>query len=244
MKKLILSSMAVASMSMGAAIAGPADGVYTPYVEPGVREIDFRHASVRRGDDPRHSDSSIGLGFGAGEYWFTKVHLKYHRDGDSSSEYDAVEWENKYQLSAVGQYAVDIGFLANIARPDSSSAGYAVTFGPLFQTVVSNTQINANFLFSRNYHSDFSNPMRLAYQWQARYLMNPKFDFGAQGFGELGKWDDWAPRSEQSHILGPAVFGRLPLAGRQALKYNAAYLFDADDDRHSKTFRMQVEYEF
>jgi hypothetical protein len=40
------------------------------------------------------------------------------------------------------------------------------------------------------------------------------------------------------------VFGKFSLGGRQFFKYNAAYLIDASDSRHSKTFRMQAEYEF
>lgn len=244
MKKLILSSIAVLGLFMDPAIAGPADSVYTPYVEPGVRELDYRYATVRQGDDPRMSDPSIGLGFTAGEYWFTEFRLKYHRNGDSGSKYDAFAWENKYQLSATGQYPVDIGFLATIERPDSRSEGYRLMFGPLFQTNFGNTQVNANFLFSRNYRSDVSNRMQLEYQWQARYLANPKLDFGAQGFGHVGDWDDWAPRSQQTHLFGPALFGKLPMAGRQAFKYNAAFLIDASDSVHSKTFRAQVEYEF
>jgi hypothetical protein len=72
----------------------------------------------------------------------------------------------------------------------------------------------------------------------------PVFEFGAQGFGDLGKWDHIAPRKEQSHLFGPAVFGKLDLGGRHAITYNAAYLIDANDAVHSNTFRTQVEYEF
>jgi hypothetical protein len=104
--------------------------------------------------------------------------------------------------------------------------------------------LNFNVLFQRNYHAEEANPMQLGYQWQAKYRYKPMFEFGAQGFGELGKWNHFAPRDEQSHRLGPAVFGKIALGGRKAIRYNAAYLIDAGDTRHNKTLRAQLEYEF
>ncbi len=70
-------------------------------------------------------------------------------------------------------------------------------------------------------------------------------DVGVQAFGEMGKWNDWAPRDEQSHRLGPAVFGKVKLGeGRQAIRYNAAWLFGASKAAADNAFRVQIEYEF
>ena len=66
-----------------------------------------------------------------------------------------------------------------------------------------------------------------------------------QGFGELGQWNDWNPRAAQNHRYGPAVFGKIALGDhRQAIKYNAGWLFGASTAAPNHTFRMQVEYEF
>ena len=86
--------------------------------------------------------------------------------------------------------------------------------------------------------------MQLNYQWQFKHYWMPAFEFGLQGFGELGQWDHRAPRSEQSHRLGPAIFGKTALSGQQVINYNAAILIDASDARHSTTFRTQIVYGF
>jgi hypothetical protein len=244
MKKLILSSIAIGSLFLNAANAAPADNVYTPQVEYGKRELDYRYGWISKGNDPHRNATLLGLGYGAGQYWYTELYLRYNREGDSGNRFNAIGWENKYQLTEVGQYPVDIGFLVKFELPDSRSQGLGLKFGPLFQTDFGNTQVNANLLFSRNYHADVPNPMRLDYQWQAKYRSNPLLEFGVQGFGEVGAWDHWAPRSQQTHLVGPAFFGKLPLAGRQAIKYSAAYLIDVSDAIHSKAFRAQVEYEY
>jgi len=238
------SAVMAAALSIHNAIAGPADYVYTPTVEYGEREIDFKSGTKKPDNDPRESAASIGFGYGVTEFWFTELYGKYKRAGGNGTAFDALEWENKFQLTQPGQYPVDIGFLTEIERPQDRDEGYEIKFGPLFQKDIGKTQLNLNILFERNYRAAQSNPMRLGYQWQAKYRWMPQFEFGAQGFGDVGQWNRVAPRAEQSHLFGPAIFGKIALGGRHAIKYNAAYLIDAGDDKHSQTFRTQVEYEF
>lgn len=224
--------------------AGPADYVYVPHVVKGEREIDFKMGTQKETQEPRASAASIGFGYGVTDYWFTELYTKYKRENGNPTGFDAFEWENKFQLTETGKYPIDVGFITEIERPQDRSEGYEVKFGPLFQTEFGKTQLNANILFERNYRADTTTAMKLLYQWQAKYRLLPVFEFGAQGFGELGSWNHLADRSDQSHLLGPAVFGRYSLGNGQALAYNAAYLVDAGNTKHSNTFRMQVEYEF
>lgn len=248
MKSLIkfagaLSIGLTAALSTQHASAGPADYVYTPNVSYGEKEIDFKFGTIKPQHAGRSSAASVGFGYGATENWFTELYVKYkHENGGTA--FDAFEWENKFQITEPGQYPIDVGFITEIERPQDRSEGYEVKFGPLFQTEIGKTQVNANVLFQRNYRAAESNIMKLGYQWQAKYRWMPEFEFGLQGFGELGHWNRIAPRSEQSHLLGPAVFGKIALGGRQAIKYNAALLKDVSDATHSTTFRSQVEYEF
>jgi hypothetical protein len=235
---------AVCALTAAPAYAGPADYVFVPNVVKGEREIDFKMGSKNTTDEPRSSAASLGFGYGATDYWFTEIYAKYKRENGNPNGFDAFEWENKFQLTETGKYPVDVGFITEIERPKDRSEGYEVKFGPLFQTEFGKTQLNANILFQRNYRAETANTMKLQYQWQAKYRLMPQFEFGAQGFGELGNWNKIADRADQSHLLGPAVFGRYSLGNGHALAYNAAYLVDAGDTKHSNTFRMQVEYEF
>ena len=67
-------------------------------------------------------------------------------------------------------------------------------------------------------------PIQLKYQWQLKYRCRPLFQFGLQGFSELGAWDNWAPRQFQSHRFGPMIAGTWDLGGKQAIKHTLAYL--------------------
>lgn len=226
------------------ASAGPSDYVYMPTVEYGEREIDFKLGSARKASEPSESAASLGFGYGATEWWFTELYVKYKRENGERTRYDAIEWENKFQLTESGRYPLDIGFLIEVERPRNRDEGWEVTWGPLLQTELGRFQLNGNLLFQRSYRVEAAADTELKYQYQAKYRWKREFEFGLQGFGELGKWNDWAPRDERSHRVGPAVFGKLPLGGREAIRYNAAWLFGTSSAAPDRSFRLQVEYEF
>lgn len=213
-------------------------------VEYGEREIDFKLGSARSDGRNPASAASIGFGYGATSWWFTELYAKYLQNNSKSTKLDAFEWENKFQLTDAGTYPVDLGFILELERPQNLNEGYELKFGPLAQTDFGRIQVNANLLFMRVYQASAPNPLTIGYQMQLKYRYRPEFEFGLQGFGEMGKWDSWNPHEMQSHRLGPAIFGKLRLHGRQAIRYNTAYLLGTSHAAPYRTFRMQLEYEF
>jgi hypothetical protein len=226
------------------ALAGPADYIYTPAVEFGEKEIDFKAGSASKDNDPRESAYSLGFGYGANEWWFTELYGKYKNEDNSGAKYDAVEWENKFQLTETGRYPVDLGVILEIERPQNRAEGWEVKWGPLLQTEYDKFQLNANLLFQRNYRADFANSTEFGYQWQMKYRWKQEFEFGLQVFGDMGPWSDWSPANEQVHLVGPAVFGKIELGNHQALRYNAAWLSGSSTAAPDHTWRLQVEFEF
>ena len=227
------------------AIAGPSDYVITPIVEEGEREVDFKSGTAEFRDGTRENKHSIGLGWGATSWWLTEVYAIWHKKPGEPSGFDAWEWENKFQLTETGKYPVDIGLLVEIERPKDRSEGYEYRWGPLIQAdLAPEIQANLNLLFEKRIRTAGGAPAELGYQWQVTYRWRPAFEFGVQGFGDVGPWSHWEPRLEQPHVAGPALFGRIKLGAREAIKYNAAVLFGLTDGAPRNTFRLQAEYEF
>jgi hypothetical protein len=241
-----LSALALSSLVWSPpAAAGPSDYVITPIVEEGEREIDFKAGSAKSRDGTRESKYSAGLGLGVNRWWFTEVYAIWHKLPGEGHTFDAWEWENKFQLTETGKYPLDIGFLFEIERPKDRSEGYEYRWGPLLQTdITPNVQANLNLLFEKHIRASSHSKAELGYQWQVKYRWRPAFEYGLQGFGEMGPWNDWNPKSTQAHIAGPAIFGRIGLGGRQAIKYNAGLLFGLTDGAPRNTLRLQAEYEF
>ena len=228
--------------------AGPSDYVYVPSVEYGEREIDFKAGSWSlRGEPVRESAASLGFGYGATPWWFTEAYVKYERQTGGRTKYDAFEWENKFQLTEPNRFFVDVGLITEIEIPkERREEGYEFKLGPLFQWDTGAVRWNANLLFERVFrgHPDGPRATEMGYQLQARYEVSPALGIGLQALGEMGKWDHWEPRNEQSHRAGPAIFGKVKLGGREAIKYNAAWLHGAGGGSPRDTVRVQAEYEF
>jgi hypothetical protein len=244
---LLLSALLAEIIFTQPVFAGPADYVYTPAVEYGEREVDLKFGTARQKDGTHAQVTSLGLGYGATEAWFTEIYLK--RENEDSDKLTIAEWENKFQLTETGKYPVDAGLITEFEAPvNNANEPYEFRFGPLFQTESGKLQLNGNVLFERKFghHLDGDDAYitEIGYQWQAKYRWKPVLEFGVQGLGEMGKWNDWNKQNQQLHRIGPAVFGKFALGNRQAIKYNAALLFGASDAAPNHTFRMQVEYEF
>ncbi len=245
MKQHAVCVAALASLCLQQAVAGPADYVYTPTVEYGERELDFKFGTAREPGEDRETAASIGFGVGATPFWFTELYAKFERVGGGATKLEAVEWENKFQLTEPGEYPVDVGLIVELERPQDHDEGWEVKLGPLFQAdLTTRLQANVNVLFERHFNAAEKSETELGYQWQLKYRWQPTFEFGVQGFGEVGEWNDWEAADEQGHNAGPAVFGKLPLGDHQAIKYNAAYLIGLSDHAADHTLRLQAEYEF
>ena len=223
--------------------ADPDDYVATPAVEYGEREVELRMGTSSPTDeDPRQSAASLAFGYGVTPWWFTEVYGKWHRSGATS--FDAFEWENRFQLTEPGEYFADFGLLVEIERPRDRDEGYELRIGPLLQKEFGPVQTNLNLLLERHYRASEQEATEFGYQWQLRYRWRPALDFGAQGFGDFGAWNDFVPTDEQRHNAGPAIFGKFSLGGRNVLKYDAAWLLRLTNATPAQTIRAQLEYEF
>jgi hypothetical protein len=224
--------------------AAPSDYVFLPSVSYGERELDFKMGTARDAGEPRQSAGSLGFGYGATQRWFTEIYSKYERLQGEGLRFDASEWENKFQLTEAGEYPVDLGFIVELERPQDRSEGYEMRFGPLFQTEFGRLQLNLNLLVERHFQAAGPAVSEFGYQWQAKYRWQPRLEYGLQGFGEVAKWNHWGSADTQTHRVGPAVFGKVAMGDRQAIRYNAAWLFAVSEGAPAHTFRIQVEYEY
>jgi hypothetical protein len=228
------------------ALANPGYYLVSVYDNTGEKSLDFRYWSVKfPGRDPVIWPE-IGFGYGVTSQWYTEVLASYEGNNSGNLSLDTWNWQNDYLLTQ-GQYPFDLAIHSNIARAHDSEEGYTLELGPALQTEVGKLQLNGNLFLLRNFRTEDNGPTQLNYQWQASYHWRPYLHVGLQGFGELGDWKDWAPRSQQSHRAGPALSGSLPMgagANASVLKYQAAYLYGSIYARHGHMLTMRMQYSF
>jgi hypothetical protein len=243
----INATLAVAGLCLASswAIAGPADAIFTPHVEQGEVELEFKYGQIRPANGgAKRRDHVVGIGYGVTDWWFTEIAGKYKKVAPAGSAYDAFEWENKFQLTETGKYPVDLGLLVEIERPTDRTEGYEVKWGPLLQADFGKWQLNGNLFWERNHRNVAPGPTKLLHQEQVKYRWKPELEFGIQSFGEVGQWNAWLPRNQRQHSIGPALMGKIPLGDHHALKYDVAVLVGTTPATADRTLRLKAEYEF
>ena len=239
-------------------LAGHAEPGYylvSTYENEGEKTVDFKYWSLKIPGDPIIRSPEIGLGYGVTKRWYTELYLSYLKPVAQDAKLTDVTWQNDVLLTQ-GQYPFDLalhtsikkyrdpGFAGEVEYFDQRR-GYNVTFGPVLQTEVGRTQFNANLLFDRNYRAAQASRLQMNYQWQVKYRLMPALHVGVQGFGELGDYDHWAPRDQQSHRAGPMIAGSVPLGTTgQSLRYDASYLTGSIFTEHANVFSLRVQYAF
>lgn len=214
-------------------------------IKKGERQFELKSGTLKKRSDGRRSDLLFALDYGVSDSWATQFSLEYQREPGQGLRLDSFEWENRFRLTDESwNLPLSIGFLAEIDYFRDHEEGYQLRFGPLLQKDLGNLQLNANLLFERHLGETPSRATELGYQWQTKYHWSDDFQFGLQGFGDVGQWDDWAPREDQSHRFGPAVFGEFKFSENRSLEYDAAYLTDPSSRARSHGIRLQLRYRY
>lgn len=235
-------ALALALASAGA-WADPGYYLVTVYENAGEVSIDYRYWTVKNRGSGEVIWPEIGVGYGVSKRWYTELLASFIGSGTMATRLGSLNWQNDYLLTQ-GQYDIDLALHTKLVHNYTARSGDALEYGPVLQTEVGRTQLNANLVFERPFNRSVARPTQLKYQWQIKYRWKPAFQFGLQGFGELGEWDNWAPRKRQSHRAGPMLAGTLPLGQTQSLKYQAALLGGSIYGSAGTMFSMRLQYVF
>lgn len=225
--------------------AGPAAKVYSPNVEFGETEIEFRGGYVEDDDHPKDGEQQykVAVGHGIMSRWFTEIVFEYETGPGESLNLEAVEWENIIQLTEPGQYFLDMGIFAEYVHKRDGDAAAKVEIGPMFQYEQGPVVFNLNTIFEREVGDGAASPTELTYGFQAKWRGNELFEPGVQAFGELGEWDNWGASNQQEHNFGPAFFGKLK-QGDYSIKYSAGWLLGLTSITPDNTIRFELELEY
>jgi hypothetical protein len=219
-QQLLLTAALLLSLS---AHADPGYYLVTPYDNAGVRTVEARYWSVTRPGRPQVAWPEMGVSLGLNSRWTSGLLWSWIGPSGGPYSLSTVNWSNDVLLTQ-GEWPLDLALHTMWVRDRADPDGGALEFGPLMQTDFGRVQLNANLVFEHGLGHARDKPVQLKYQWQLRYRWQPGLHWGMQGFGELGPWRHWDPHRRQSHRAGPAVFGTLPLADREALVFSAAWL--------------------
>lgn len=217
--------------------------VYSPYVEKGELEVEWRGQYKVDDDDDKDGaqKQKLAIGYGVNDAWFTEIYGEVEKEGEDGSDFEwtALEWENKFQISERGEHFVDVGLLTEyeISLEDVHADELQVKLllakdtGPLTHY--------ANIGVEKEVGAHAEGGTEANFSWSTRYRMNPAFEPGIEVFSEFGSLKDTVPFDEQEHYVGPAIYGHV--FGNIA--YDIGYLFGVSDEADDGVLKWIIEYE-
>jgi hypothetical protein len=223
-----------------AAVAGPANKVYRPIVEKGETEIEFRGGYRTFDGGPDEYATVLDLGYAFTNRWKSELVLEYADEEGLGGRLEAAEWENLIVLTEQGKHWVDVGLLIEYEHSFADGPD-ELKIGPLFEKEIGPTIADLNLIFAHEVGRDASDETELDYAWQVKWRGNEALEFGLQGIGGFGTLSNFG--EEDSHSIGPALFGVQRLKNGNKLGYDAAILAGVNEAAPDLTFRFQLEYE-
>lgn len=220
--------------------------VYSPHVEEGEAEIEYR-GHVDADDDSsknKKNKHKLDLGYGFTDFWWGEVVFEYEKAPGENFNFEAVEFESVFQLTPQGAYFLDLGLYAEYSLADDPGKADKVKFGPIFLKEFGRTEVTFNTLFRKEIGANQEKEFEFEYAVQAKYRFMPTFEIGLEAFGKPGEISDFLATSEQEHQVGPVFYGKFPVTETSAFKYETGVLFGLTSGSPDATFKWLLEYEF
>ena len=226
-----------------AALADPGYYVVTPYDRAGLATVEFRYWTFKR---PEHTEvvwPEWAVGYGVNSRWTTTLLMSYVGTLKGPIETSTVNWQNVLMLTQ-GEWPLDVALYGAWIRPREDYFGHAFEWGPMLQTDFGRTHVNFNLIFEHVSSADEATPTQIKYQFQVKHRWQPGWQLGIQAFGELGRWDQWASHTLQSHRAGPALFAQWPGEGAKLFELQAAMLWGTTYTKSGHMFSLRAAYSF
>jgi hypothetical protein len=219
--------------------------VYSPRVVKGETEIEYRGFRDFDGDDARDGAEKhkLGVGHGFTDFWFSEIYSAYEKEPGGSYEHEAIEWENRFQLSEQGQYWADFGLLVEYEATPHGNPDELV-IAPIIEKTVDRWVGTVNLFFEREVGGGRKPGTVFAYAARLKYLLNPLFEPAIEAFGEPGRFNHFGSFNGQEHWIGPAAYGRYGLGQGKSLLYSGALLFGETSVSSDNRAVLRLEYEF
>ncbi len=212
--------------------------ISSPYVVAGQTELELRVAQFQ--DSSEVVDGTRGVIYSLGhaftDWWRPEVYFgKYRRDPRQPNDLVGYEFENTFQLTDVGEYWADTGFLLSYEYATHEGEPNALEFGPLFEKDAGGFRQRLNLLWEKQLGSlkeEAGYEFRTAYS--VNWLWRAKFKPGLDLFARPGS---------DVYQLGPSLAGEWHV-GRSEIEYDAGVVFGLGPKAPDTTFLLRLEYEF
>ncbi|MFV2059999.1 MAG: FTR1 family protein [Gammaproteobacteria bacterium] len=242
---IVMVAVIVSSVMLNSNTAQASDKIYSPYVEYGEFELEYRgHVTDDKRPEKDNSEKhKVEVVYGFTEYWSAGLLGVWEKKPGSSREFEATAWENVFQITDQGEYWVDVGLYLEYELAKESSASDKVEAKLLLEHPGIRFINTANIVLEREVGSNSSNATGLEIFWRTKYRWKQAFEPAIEiysKFGEIGKSKGF---DNQKHSIGPIIMGQVAAGKDSKLKYEFGYLVGVSDAAADGTWKWVIEWE-
>jgi len=227
---------------MYAASPALAKKVYSPNVGEGELELEYQ-TDVTVDGNPRKNGANrhqFELSYGITDRWLSEVSGIFTAEPGRKFRYSAFKWENIYQLFEPGAQWLDAGlYLEYFVPAASQNENQALEFKLLLEKRISSWKHTLNVVLAKQF-GDSAQDISYGYAWRSKWQLTRAFNPGFEAFGTIGSLRTFRPVDQQSHLVGPALYGKLT----DSLKYEVGYLFGLTRSSVDGNVKLNLEFEF
>ncbi|MCG6872201.1 MAG: FTR1 family protein [Gammaproteobacteria bacterium] len=241
---LVLTATAV--LGLAPAPGEASQKVYSPRIEKGELELEFRGHVDRDASDEldggRKDKYEIGLG--VTDWWFSSVFVEFEKTPGGDLHHEASAWENIFQLTEPGKHWLDAGLYLEYEMPVDGGHPDKLEAKLLLERTSGRLVHTANLVLAREVGGGASSDVELEYAWRTGYRYRQEFEPGFEVYGTAGTLDDLRVDGGQEAQAGPVVRGKLRPGGRSGLRYELGYLLGLNSATPDGSLKWLLEYEY
>ena len=217
--------------------------VYSPHVEKGELELEARgqYDFDNRESKDAGQKQKYAIGYGVTDRWFTEVYGEWEKDPETGEglEYEATDWENRFQLSEPGAWWADTGLYFEYEFASKSEHADKIEGKLLLEKQFGDFVHTVNFILEKEVNGKEEAGLEGGFAWSGRYRWKQWLEPGVEWHSDLGELNHTGDFDAQKHQLGPVIYGKLA----DHIKYDVGYLFGVTDAAPEGLFKWILEFE-
>lgn len=216
--------------------------VYSPNVEEGELELESQSDVTVDGNPQKNGTNrhQFELSYGVTDRWHSAVYGIFTDAPKRKFRYSAFKWENIYQLFEPGAQWLDAGlYLEYLIPAASQNTTQSLEFKLLLEKRADFWLHTLNLEVAKQFGTSMRDTT-FGYAWRSKWQVTRTFNPGFEAYGSIGSLRRFSPVDQQSHLVGPVLYGKLT----DSLKYEAGYLFGLTRGSVDGNIKFNLELEF
>ena len=237
MRKLLFITMLISAANSAFAL----DEIYSPNVEYRELSLEYNGSRTfdRNSEKNNAQDHELAIEAGLTPRWTLSLSGGFSKEPDASLKMSEAEIENRFQFFEAGENWLDSGLLVAYGYSPLKQTSDHTEVKLLLQKDVGKITNTTNIGFTQSIGKYSAGGPDYVFLWNTRYRYNDNFQPGIEIQSDLGQDGTINHFNQQEHYVGPAVYGKL----LGSMKYQAAWLFGANNNSAQSSARLLLEYE-